>query len=962
MTANSGRGTEEHKRKINDPLPRSPRLCTPIRKENVIGNENNNILTRNFASLAGSGPPSTSFCSTTDPKHIVEKLHVRNNKNLNVALGIPPHNFRQHQRNQLGIESKYNNSLSREIAQKSLRLSKGQKGIDSRRNLNHEQYKAFANIGNMDNTHFVSSKMQSSSATSSYPQLLGEKTVKGKGILHNVMSGAECFNDGLNLRAWMKSESHKVKKTLRLYIFKQILELVDFAHSQGFVLEDIKPSCFVLSPLNKIKYIGSYSQHVFDDQKSCFTVFKSCLKAIMTCNGTRKMPWEQDTCACQNLSAKKQKLCEETASLKEQHHFNCIHGCDTKMDMESRVDKERLCVDGSSYQHAFAEEKQFISETIQFEEKWYSCPEVLNEETCTFSTNVYSLGVLLFELLCNIESLEAHSTVMFDMRHRILPPKFLSQNAKEAGFCLWLLHPEPSSRPNTRMILESEFIRELEASNSGDNNVIVSEDDVADTQELLHFLISVEEEKKKQEAKLAEELHCLNEDIKEVERNHSYGSDSAFPQLNYLPYHDFSSKIISRSFPSSFVEAKFMNNISQLENSYFSMRFQGPLKEAAAAKSSDKSVMETRWRLPHLENVGNGPKRIQGSIGCLGPFYEGICKFARYSKFEERGTLRNSDLLSSANVICALSFDRDEDYIAAGGISKKIKIFDLNAISSDSTDIQYPVVEMSNKSKLSCVCWNSYIKNHLASTDYDGVVQMWDAGTGQPLSQYTEHQKRAWSVHFSASDPKMFASGSDDCSVKLWNISERNSIGTIMSPANVCCVQFSEYSTNLLFFGSADYKVYGYDLRNTKIPWCTLPGHGKAVSYVKFIDAQTVVSASTDNSLKLWDLKKTSSTELSSDACDLTFKGHSNGKNFVGLSVLDGYIACGSESNEVYCYHKSLPVPMASHKFESIDPISGHSNSSDNNGQFVSSVCWRKKSNMLVAANSVGIVKLLQMV
>jgi protein suppressor of PHYA-105 1 len=49
---------------------------------------------------------------------------------------------------------------------------------------------------------------------------------------------------------------------------------------------------------------------------------------------------------------------------------------------------------------------------------------------------------------------------------------------------------------------------------------------------------------------------------------------------------------------------------------------------------------------------------------------------------------------------------------------------------------------------------------------------MWDAGTGQPLSQYMEHQKRAWSVHFSVSDPKMFASGSDDCSIKLWNISE----------------------------------------------------------------------------------------------------------------------------------------------------------------------------------------------
>lgn len=34
------------------------------------------------------------------------------------------------------------------------------------------------------------------------------------------------------------------------------------------------------------------------------------------------------------------------------------------------------------------------------------------------------------------------------------------------------------------------------------------------------------------------------------------------------------------------------------------------------------------------------------------------------------------------------------------------------------------------------------------------------------------------------------------------------------------------------------------------------------------------------------------------------FKGHTNEKNFVGLSVNSEYIACGSETNEVFVYHK----------------------------------------------------------
>lgn len=54
-------------------------------------------------------------------------------------------------------------------------------------------------------------------------------------------------------------------------------------------------------------------------------------------------------------------------------------------------------------------------------------------------------------------------------------------------------------------------------------------------------------------------------------------------------------------------------------------------------------------------------------------------------------------------------------------------------------------------------------------------------------------------------------------------------------------------------------------------------------------------------------------------------------------------------------------MPITSHKFGSTDPVSGHE-TGDYNGQFVSSVCWRQKSNMVVAANSSGCIKILQLV
>ncbi|KAL0339490.1 UNVERIFIED_CONTAM: protein suppressor of phya 1 [Sesamum angustifolium] len=338
----------------------------------------------------------------------------------------------------------------------------------------------------------------------------------------------------------------------------------------------------------------------------------------------------------------------------------------------------------------------------------------------------------------------------------------------------------------------------------------------------------------------------------------------------------------------------------------FCLRSHIPPAEIPDTDRLDKDVLRNR------EAQHNWPTIEEKHADHVGTFFDGICKFARYNKFKVCGTLRNNDILNSNNVICSLSFDREEEYIAAAGVSKKIKIFELDSLLDDSVDVHYPVLEMSNKSKFSCICWNNYIKNHLASTDYDGLVQ-------------------------------------------------RNSTGTIWNQANVCCVQFSAFSSHLLAFGSADYRIYCYDLRHTKIPWCTLAGHGKAVSYVRFLDSEALVSASTDNKLKLWDLKKTSLEGLSQNACNLTFSGHNNEKNFVGLAVLDGYIACGSETNTVYAYYRSLPMPITSHKLECLDPISGHE-IGDGNAPFVSSVCWRRKSEMLVAANSSGSLKILRMV
>lgn len=59
---------------------------------------------------------------------------------------------------------------------------------------------------------------------------------------------------------------------------------------------------------------------------------------------------------------------------------------------------------------------------------------------------------------------------------------------------------------------------------------------------------------------------------------------------------------------------------------------------------------------------------------------------------------------------------------------------------------------------------------------------------------------------------------------------------------------------------------------------------------MRFVAGAEVVSASTDSTLRLWDARALAPAR--------TFSGHTNEKNFVGLSVDQDFIACGSETNE----------------------------------------------------------------
>ncbi|KAG5081446.1 hypothetical protein AAZX31_02G251400 [Glycine max] len=338
----------------------------------------------------------------------------------------------------------------------------------------------------------------------------------------------------------------------------------------------------------------------------------------------------------------------------------------------------------------------------------------------------------------------------------------------------------------------------------------------------------------------------------------------------------------------------------------------------------------------------------EGYTAGLEDFQSVLTTFTRYSRLRVIAELRHGDIFHSANIVSSIEFDRDDDLFATAGVSRRIKVFDFSAVVNEPTDAHCPVVEMSTRSKLSCLSWNKFAKNQIASSDYEGIVTVWDVTTRKSLMEYEEHEKRAWSVDFSRTDPSMLVSGSDDCKVKIWCTNQEASVLNIDMKANICCVKYNPGSGNYIAVGSADHHIHYYDLRNISRPVHVFSGHRKAVSYVKFLSNDELASASTDSTLRLWDVKENLPVR--------TFKGHANEKNFVGLTVSSEYIACGSETNEVFVYHKEISRPLTSHRFGSPDM----DDAEDEAGSyFISAVCWKSDRPTILTANSQGTIKVL---
>lgn len=223
----------------------------------------------------------------------------------------------------------------------------------------------------------------------------------------DIVRALKC--EDVSLRQWLDNPERSVDAFECFHVFRQIVEIVNAAHSQGVVVHNVRPSCFVMSSFNRVSFIesASCSDSGSDEERPKETMKKS----------------------------------QEVGGSRKEEEFQPFP----------------------------------MKEILAMEMSWYTSPEEDTGCANAYASDVYRLGVLLFEvcgiicfffcflertylmnvepfvqLFCPVSSREEKSRTMSSLRHRVLPPQILLNWPKEASFCLWLLHPEPSYRPSMR--------------------------------------------------------------------------------------------------------------------------------------------------------------------------------------------------------------------------------------------------------------------------------------------------------------------------------------------------------------------------------------------------------------------------------------------------------------------------------------------------------------------------------
>nr|XP_003228068.1 PREDICTED: U5 small nuclear ribonucleoprotein 40 kDa protein [Anolis carolinensis] len=111
----------------------------------------------------------------------------------------------------------------------------------------------------------------------------------------------------------------------------------------------------------------------------------------------------------------------------------------------------------------------------------------------------------------------------------------------------------------------------------------------------------------------------------------------------------------------------------------------------------------------------------------------------------------------------------------------------------------------------------------LFSASTDKTVAVWDSETGERVKRLKGHTSFVNSCYPARRGPQLVCTGSDDGTVKLWDIRKKAAVQTFQNTYQVLAVTFNDTSDQIIS-GGIDNDIKVWDLRQNKLTY-TMRGH-----------------------------------------------------------------------------------------------------------------------------------------
>jgi Prp8 binding protein len=186
----------------------------------------------------------------------------------------------------------------------------------------------------------------------------------------------------------------------------------------------------------------------------------------------------------------------------------------------------------------------------------------------------------------------------------------------------------------------------------------------------------------------------------------------------------------------------------------------------------------------------------------------------------------------------------------------------------------------------------------LYTASADMHLASWDLTSGTRIRRYVGHEEVINTMDISRRGEELLISGSDDCTIGLWDPRSKNAVDYIQTEFPITSIAISQ-AGNEIYSGGIDNDIRVWDVRKKGVVYSLL-GHSETVTSLRVSpDSQSLLSYAMDSTVRTWDIRPFAPTERHIR----TFDGASVGieQNLMGASWdYDGKrIAAGSGDGSV---------------------------------------------------------------